>query len=182
MGVEHEKRRARLAEALSAAELDGVLVSHLLNVRHLTGFTGSAGHALVGADGSCTVATDARYQLQVAEEAPDLEAVITRQGQQDLAARAEGRGWTAVGYEDLHLSVRDWRELTGDADGTRWHPCGRLIPRMRGLRRAARPSRPFRSRTAHRAPQKRRCSRVRASHAGCYAVLPTAVRSMQGHS
>lgn len=131
MGVEHEKRRARLAEALSAAELDGVLVSHLLNVRHLTGFTGSAGHALVGADGSCTVATDARYQLQVAEEAPDLEAVITRQGQQDLAARAVGRGWTAVGYEDLHLSVHDWRELTGDADGTRWHPCGRLIEDLR---------------------------------------------------
>jgi Xaa-Pro aminopeptidase len=126
----HHRRRARLGEALSGAGLDGVLVSHLLNVRYLTGFTGSAGHALLGADGSCVVATDSRYELQVADECPDVEALITRQGQEQLAERAAALGWLAVAYEDVHLSVADWRALTADG-GDRWRPAGRLVEDLR---------------------------------------------------
>lgn len=127
----NERRRARLAAALTSAELDGVLVSHLLNVRYLTGFTGSAGHVLVGADGSCVLATDARYELQAADESPDVEVVITRRGLSQLATHALDAGWSRVGFEDLHLTVADWTALVEHGDDGRWRPCGRLVEELR---------------------------------------------------
>lgn len=72
------ERRARLAGRLAEAELDALLVTREVNVRWLTGFTGSAGSCLVRADGSCVLATDGRYAEQAAIQAPDVELVIDR--------------------------------------------------------------------------------------------------------
>ena len=41
-------RAGRLAGLLPAAEVDLLLVTNLVNVRYLTGYTGSSGLALVG--------------------------------------------------------------------------------------------------------------------------------------
>ena len=49
------------------ADLHALLVTHLPNVRYLTGFTGSAGLLLVTADDLLLV-TDGRYQTQAAEQ------------------------------------------------------------------------------------------------------------------
>ena len=70
-------RVARLSRALGELELDGLLVDTLVNVRYLTGFTGS--HALVLAVGDGGRArlgrhrflTDFRYTTQSAEQVPD---------------------------------------------------------------------------------------------------------------
>ena len=43
-------RMARLRDRFAAADVDGLLVTKLINVRYLTGFTGSAGLLLVLAD------------------------------------------------------------------------------------------------------------------------------------
>ena len=70
-------RRERLREVLLGEELDAVLVTTLVNVRYLTGFTGSAGQVLVTADGANDLlVTDGRYTDQAAEETPDLPVVL----------------------------------------------------------------------------------------------------------
>lgn len=63
---------------MSERDLPAALVTNLVNVRYLTGFTGSNGAVLVAADGSATLATDGRYQDQSAAECPDLERRINR--------------------------------------------------------------------------------------------------------
>ena len=63
---------------MSERDLPAALVTNLVNVRYLTGFTGSNGAVLVDADGSATLATDGRYQDQSAAECPDLERRINR--------------------------------------------------------------------------------------------------------
>ena len=45
------QRRARLRRRLVAAELDAILITDLVNVRYLSGFTGSNAAMLVYADG-----------------------------------------------------------------------------------------------------------------------------------
>ena len=56
-----------------------MLVTDLVNVRYLSGFTGSNAALLVFADDETPVlATDGRYRTQAAQQAPDAEVVIER--------------------------------------------------------------------------------------------------------
>ncbi len=61
-------RADRLAEVLGERDLDALLVTDLINVRWLTGFTGSSGAAVVGVDGTRRFVTDFRYLTQSAEQ------------------------------------------------------------------------------------------------------------------
>jgi Xaa-Pro aminopeptidase len=124
----HERRRQALADHLPALGLDAALITTLLNVRYLTGFTGSAAAALVCADGSAVVATDGRYEVQVAHECPDLDVVITRSGRRQLADQALAAGATRIGFEDLELSVAAFRDLPHAAS---WEPLGATLASLR---------------------------------------------------
>jgi len=61
-------RAERLLDRLLARGLDALLVTTLVDVRYLTGFTGTAGGALLRADGSGLFLTDFRYQEQSAAQ------------------------------------------------------------------------------------------------------------------
>ena len=63
-------RAERLEGAVAERGLDALLVTDLVNVRYLTGYTGSNGLALV-APGSRRFVTDFRYASQVEREVPD---------------------------------------------------------------------------------------------------------------
>jgi Xaa-Pro aminopeptidase len=64
-------RLARLRDRFDHEACDALVVTDLVNVRYLTGFTGSNGVLLVTADGA-TIVTDGRYRTQVGTQ---LEAV-----------------------------------------------------------------------------------------------------------
>ncbi|EUA24091.1 creatinase/Prolidase N-terminal domain protein [Mycobacterium xenopi 4042] len=67
----HSQRRENLSARIRAAGLDALLVSDLVNVRYLSGFTGSNAALLVFADERTPVlATDGRYRTQAAQQAP----------------------------------------------------------------------------------------------------------------
>lgn len=84
--ADHAARRAALGRTLADQGADAMVVSDLLNVRYLTGFTGSNAGALVWAAGAPPadhpapdrIATDGRYTAQVAAQTPDLEALLAR--------------------------------------------------------------------------------------------------------
>jgi Xaa-Pro aminopeptidase len=108
-------RADRVAEALREREIDVLLVTHLVNVRWLTGFTGSNGLAVVGADGLRLFLTDFRYLTQSAEQ---LDAAWDRQIAPELlpavvASLPEpvGEGALTLGFDDAHVSVKDHAAL-----------------------------------------------------------------------
>ena len=68
-------RVARVAEQLRERELEALVVTELVNVRYLTGFTGTNGAAIV-APQRRTFLTDFRYLSQSAEQVPDWEREI----------------------------------------------------------------------------------------------------------
>lgn len=89
-------------------DIDSLFVSHLVNVRYLSGFTGSNAAMLVSHDHVWFI-TDGRYQeqarIEIAERVPDAQIVITR----TIAAEAKKRG---VSHAETHrLAVDVWREL-----------------------------------------------------------------------
>ncbi|WP_319445047.1 MULTISPECIES: Xaa-Pro peptidase family protein [unclassified Mycobacterium] len=110
MTISH--RRDLLRRRLAAAELDALLVTDLVNVRYLSGFTGSNAALLVRADDETPVlATDGRYRTQAALQSPDAEVVIERACGPALAARAALDGVRRLGFESHVVTVDNYAIL-----------------------------------------------------------------------
>ena len=107
------ERADRLAAAVRAAELDALLVTEPTHVRYVTGFTGSSGLALVGAEGLRRFVTDFRYLVQSAAQ---LGEAWERQIAQDLLEQlAQGlpEGALRLGFDDAAMSVKQHARLAG---------------------------------------------------------------------
>ncbi|MEX3515986.1 Xaa-Pro peptidase family protein [Corynebacterium camporealensis] len=102
-------RRRKLAAELAGQRIDAMLVTNLIHVRYLSGFSGSNGGLLLRKDLSALMATDGRYTTQIAEEVPDIEAIIKRAVGPTLLGEVEGP--TRVGYEADYVSVSELRKL-----------------------------------------------------------------------
>src|SRR3712207_2581098 len=87
--VRYGERRERLRSAAAERGLDAVLVTELLNVRYLTGFTGSNGALLLRTDGADVFGTDGRYTTQAGTQVPDVELLVDRATVSALAREAE---------------------------------------------------------------------------------------------
>jgi Xaa-Pro aminopeptidase len=111
------ERRERLRQRARDAGVDAVLVTRLVNVRYLTGFTGSNGVLLVAADGTDVLCTDGRYTLQAKDQAPDVELLIERASAVALAGRAAADGIGRLGFESHDVTVDLHRTLAERAGG-----------------------------------------------------------------
>ena len=127
-------RADRVAARLAERELDFLLVTDLVNVRYLTGFTGTNGLAVVGPDTRRFV-TDSRYIERARLELTgfDLEPAA-----QELRA-ALAAGWPAgelrVGFEDQNVSVRSHAQLRETLpDRVELVPAGGLVEAERAVK------------------------------------------------
>ena len=107
----HARRREALRTVLREREVDAALVTNLINVRYLTGFTGSNAALLIGADAALDVfSTDGRYVTQSEAEVPDLPLHVGRASAKALLERAEGTA-KKLAYETHVVSVDESRRL-----------------------------------------------------------------------
>jgi Xaa-Pro aminopeptidase len=97
------------ADRLDLGELDALVVTNLVNVRYLTGYTGSNGVAVVGPD-TPLFFTDFRYMTQAAEQVAGFDV---RRGERDLLGDVAEAVSGRVGFEDASLSVRKFERLRG---------------------------------------------------------------------
>ncbi|RKT56409.1 M24 family metallopeptidase [Saccharothrix australiensis] len=126
-------RRAALRATLRDRELDALLVTNLLNVRYLTGFTGSNAALLVSAesDAETVFCTDGRYLTQAERQVPDLERVIDRPCDAALAQRASKAGLRRAGYESHHVTVDGLDVLTDAAEHVELVRAAGLVEELR---------------------------------------------------
>jgi Xaa-Pro aminopeptidase len=126
-------RRDRLRATAAERGLDAVLVTNLLNVRYLTGFTGSNGALLVRADGPDLFGTDGRYTTQAGTQVPDVELLVDRSTVAGLAAEAVRAGAGRIGYESHDVTVDGLAALESVlADAA----AGGRVPELSSVRRA----------------------------------------------
>ena len=111
-----QSRQKNLREHLATTRFDGLLISHLPNIRYLCGFTGSAGMLLVRKDESVFF-TDARYDTQAREEVTNAKVIIARKALLEAVGqwfvsrkRGRARRWT-IGIEAEHLTVSESKRL-----------------------------------------------------------------------
>jgi len=98
-------RRNRLAATLQERDHAGAFITNLVNVRYLTGFTGSNGALWLSAGGSGVFLTDGRYKDQAAKEVQGVEHEITRELLRQGAARMLTGRW-AVETHTISVDAR----------------------------------------------------------------------------
>jgi Xaa-Pro aminopeptidase len=129
-------RRAALRPLLAEAGVDALLVTDLVNVRYLSGFTGSNAALLVHAedDARSRFCTDGRYREQSAGEVPDLERVEDRGCALRLAADAGSAGVRRLGFESDVVSVDAHAALVRAAEPARLQRAPGLVQRLRAVK------------------------------------------------
>jgi Xaa-Pro aminopeptidase len=109
-------RQKNLWEHLATTQFDGLLISHLPNIRYLCGFTGSAGFLLIEGSGSVFF-SDVRYDTQGREEVKGAKLVIARKSVLQalgewLGSRRKKSGKWTIGVEGEHMTVAEKKRLT----------------------------------------------------------------------
>jgi Xaa-Pro aminopeptidase len=128
------ERQGALRSALAGEGLDGLLVTHLPNVRYLTGFSGSAALLLVHAQATVLV-TDFRYATQAPAEAGDAATVeVDQKSVWDRLGRVlSGLPQGTIGIEAQSLTVKDAERVAG-LTRSRIAPVSDLVERLRAMK------------------------------------------------
>ena len=98
-------RISRLQLAIEPGQC--LFITNLLNVRYLSGFTGSNA-ALLVTDSNAILATDSRYEIQAAQQVPDLQVVIGRNFPELLLGKFAK---SEVIVEGADLSIDSYQKL-----------------------------------------------------------------------
>ena len=128
------QRRSRLVQQLAGSSM---LVSNLVNVRYLTGFTGSNAFLLVNEDVTLLL-TDGRYVEQAATECPDLPTAIRPVDSTMLALVADALKDNGVDnclVEADSMSRALWRDLVAAAkDETKFEDSSGVVENLRAVK------------------------------------------------
>ena len=124
--------------AVAERDLDVLLVSDVVNVRWLTGFTGSNAAALVGPN-QRRFLTDFRYLIQASEQ---LDELWEREISIELLKRAmeglPGDRPLRLGFDDAKLTVKQYTQLTELApEGVELLAAGGIFEALRAVKDAA---------------------------------------------
>ncbi|MBV8430341.1 MAG: aminopeptidase P family N-terminal domain-containing protein, partial [Solirubrobacterales bacterium] len=135
--AQHTGRLDKLSALLPEVEIDALLISGLVNLRYLTGYTGDNGLAVVGPELRAFI-TDFRYVEQAADEVdPSFER---RQAQRELIPALRDvlpPDSLRLGFEAEHVTVRDHERLRAELpDRVELVPVGGLVERLRAVKDA----------------------------------------------
>ncbi len=137
-------RATRLAHELEGLDADALLVDSLVNVRYLTGFTGSSALALVVGEaagerlGGHRFLSDFRYATQSAEQVPEaFEREIVTGDLLDALAGVLADAGGRLGFDDASLTVKQYRKLEEQlGEGWELVPCAGAVERLREVKDA----------------------------------------------
>jgi Xaa-Pro aminopeptidase len=104
-------RAERLVSRFTDAAIDAMLVTDLVNVRYLTGYTGSNGLAVVGPDLRVFI-TDFRYVQQASEQVdPSFDRREASLELSDSIGEVLPEGPLRLGFEEASVTVHEHRRL-----------------------------------------------------------------------
>lgn len=100
----------QIREKLEENQLDAILITSPINRRYVTGFTGTAGAAIVTANEALFI-TDFRYIEQATEQAKDFTIIQHKQKMiQELHNQLEKLSVKRVGFEKDHTTFTEYEQ------------------------------------------------------------------------
>jgi len=129
-------REARLSAAMRAVEplnVDALLVLGLVNIRYLSGFTGSDGALiLTGCDRS--LHCDSRYTLQAVSEASLFEVAEYKAKLEGIAAALAGKDLRRVAFDAEQVSVSFFNSLSNVLPEVEFIPLADQLDQLRSVK------------------------------------------------
>ncbi|MYL61083.1 Xaa-Pro dipeptidase, partial [Virgibacillus halodenitrificans] len=107
-----------LKKALEGNNLDGILITSDFNRRYITGFTGTAGVALVGQNDTKFI-TDFRYMEQANEQAKGFDVIEHKQPiELEIKDQLSNMGIKRLGFEKDHVTYSQFEtyKITFDVE------------------------------------------------------------------
>ncbi len=134
-------RLTRVRAAFAPAQIDALLVSHLANIRYLTGFAGTSG-ALLVSQNRATLCVDGRYSTAArtldAATAGLFDVVVSEREADEAAEQVIRNGASRrVGIEAAYLSVSRFNRLTGTIDDREVVATERIVEAVRAVKDAS---------------------------------------------
>ncbi|MEU2037621.1 M24 family metallopeptidase [Nocardia niwae] len=139
---DYAARRGALRSLLVENGVDALLVTDLVNIRYLTGFTGSNAALLVhswdtrAAEERTVIGTDGRYRTQVTEQVPDLRAEIARATARRIVQLAGEWQVGRVGFESHVVTVEQHRGFLEQRTGLEFVASPGLVEQLRMVKDA----------------------------------------------
>jgi Xaa-Pro aminopeptidase len=132
----YNTRRARLERYFKEFEVDAILISNLLNIRYLSGFTGSEGAMLATPEGLWLLC-DSRYTIQARLETVDIEVRQFSDKKNSVAELIEELNIRQLGFESAHTTVSAFREFSACLGGCNLVPINESLDQIRSVKNAA---------------------------------------------
>ncbi|HXW93922.1 MAG TPA: Xaa-Pro peptidase family protein [Terriglobales bacterium] len=133
--MDYQARQEKVRSAIGDYHLDGLVVTHLPNIRYLCGFAGSAGALVVLPQSNNVFFADGRYEEQARAEVVGAAVVIGRKSPLVAAGEwlaTQGRKPKVLGIEPEHLTVGEGKLLRKTAGpGLRIRPAPPLVEQAR---------------------------------------------------
>lgn len=123
-------RIKRLRASMGDESYGALLVTSLINVRYLTGFTGSAGAVLVTGE-DVFLLSDFRYRLQASREVQTAEFVEIEKTLGQSVAAVLGKSHSLLAVEAGHMTVFEWNRLAHRLDGIEIKQSEGLVEKLR---------------------------------------------------
>ncbi|MGH9487875.1 MAG: M24 family metallopeptidase [Terriglobales bacterium] len=129
--VDYRRRQAAALERAKRGGVDALLLSHLPNIRYLTGFSGSNALLLLEERGA-VLFTDGRYREQARQQAQSASIVVPRQGDLWNAAAKRAARMRRIGLELDHVTLAQRAHWPGSAKGIK--SAGGWIEQLRSIK------------------------------------------------
>jgi len=128
------QRLGKAREAIAGQELDALLISSPFNRRYVTGFTGTAGWAVI-TQSQAWLVTDFRYVRQAEQQAMEFEVVRHEGNPLELIRDKLGAaGIRNMGFEKHHVPFADYETYERTFAGIELVPTGNVIEKLRGIK------------------------------------------------
>jgi Xaa-Pro aminopeptidase len=127
------QRIENLRERIQHFKLDALLVTSLVNIRYLFGFTGSSAIALVAPD-LCYFITDRRYKNQAAAQVKGVEMFVAIQDLYGELKHVHLKPGARIGVEAVHLSLKNYSHLKKTYPQVKWLATERIVERLTSIK------------------------------------------------
>jgi Xaa-Pro aminopeptidase len=122
-------RIEKLKALLEEKSLDAVLITHIPNIRYLSGFSGSAGSVLITKPKDYFI-TDFRYKDQSHNEVHGFEIIINYSLSDELKKIVKSQGIKIIGFEASHMTYGTYDNNRNNFPGVKFVPLTNVIEKL----------------------------------------------------